>query len=275
MLLYNATRDKIHLINPFMKTIHFFIFFCFLLSLNLSCNDANDGSEESLAIEFELFDSIKSKDSNRLALAIKNGASVNGPLELLPEYSPLMLAASVGCSECSRILLESGSNVNYENSLNQTPLIVASYNGYLEIVKMLIDSGANFSKSKIWGMNSLLKASSQGHYDVTKYLIECGIDVNSKNNNGSTSLILAAEKSHNSIAKLLLNQGANINLRDDFGETALMKAAQNGNIEILQLLIKNGADTELKNKHGKTALGFAKHFKYDKAVKILSGTPGN
>jgi len=82
-----------------------------------------------------------------------------------------------------------------------TPLMCASSNGHTECAKLLLDSGADVNIKSNDGWTPLMWASSKGRTECVKLLLECGADTTIVDKDGKTASML----SHNSdITQLLL-----------------------------------------------------------------------
>jgi len=68
-----------------------------------------------------------------------------------------MLGANKGRTECVKLLLANGANVNATTSSGCTALMFAAEKGYPEIVDLLLSHSAlaNVSSSKVWGSTTI------------------------------------------------------------------------------------------------------------------------
>lgn len=57
----------------------------------------------------------------------------------------MSLAAGYGSFNCTKLLIERGSDINNRDEHNITPFIFACLNGQLEIVQLLFKSGAELN----------------------------------------------------------------------------------------------------------------------------------
>ncbi|KAH9491361.1 hypothetical protein Btru_031331 [Bulinus truncatus] len=157
-----------------------------------------------------------------------------------------------------------------EKSINSyTPLMIASMNGHSDAVKRLIDSGADVNAEDTNGRTSLFFAIHGGKMDIIQMIIQSHVDVNKSDNCGRTALMMASAKNYDGVVKLLIAEGADVNKFDANGSTALMIAAEKNYDVIVQILIDSGAEVNITDKEGRTALTIADEKNYDAIVKIL------
>lgn len=67
----------------------------------------------------------------------------------------LMVASYENRIDIVKILIEAGANIEARNYTNGTALLLASYNNRIEIVKMLIEAGADWNAINIHGRDFL------------------------------------------------------------------------------------------------------------------------
>ena len=86
----------------------------------------------------------------------------------------LIVAARLGRTEISRILIDKGADVNTKDSKGKTALMLASLNGYTSIVDLLIKNHANLNMTDNRGRTALLLAKKKGHTDIAEILQKAG-----------------------------------------------------------------------------------------------------
>ena len=152
--------------------------------------------------------------------------------------TPLMYAAAFGNAPQMKLLLESGADVNAQNTFHATALIWAA--GDAVKSRMLIEHGADVKVRTQQGRTPLMVAAQRnGNADLVRLLLEKGADVKTT---GDTTLIAAAQSGDVEIMRLLMESGANVNcISPLLGETPLHYAAASGNVEALRLLLAKGA----------------------------------
>ncbi|WP_227679792.1 ankyrin repeat domain-containing protein [Psychrobacter frigidicola] len=174
-------------------------------------------------------------------------------LNINSEDAPLMHAVQNNHSECAKILIENGANINFFSKVDGTfPLLRAAMKGSFESLKILIEEGAEINMPNGEdGVSSLTLAAQNNHKQCVEFMINNGAKVNHlPNQKGLFPLLQASLSGNYEVAKILIDHGANINLIDGTeGAFPLLLAAQGNNIEILKLLISRGAqvDNELSD----------------------------
>jgi ankyrin repeat protein len=151
-----------------------------------------------------------------------------------------------------RELLTTNFMINKEYEDNKTPLHIAASNGCIELTKLLIEKGAAINVKDKNGNTPLIYAT----FETGKILLKNGADVNIQNNSGHSALYVAADTKNQppDFIKLLLDYGADINIQDKMGKTPLMDACSEGPIENVKVLLERGADPNIRSIYGYTAL---------------------
>lgn len=136
----------------------------------------------------------------------------------------------------------------------------------IEKVKELINSGVDINYQDSRGDNALFIAIEINNNEIAKLLLHHGIDFNCKNRDGDTPLMMACEEENKELVKDLIDLGANIYERDRLGKTALFYAEE---YEILKLLVDNGAHIDTKDKQSKTCIFYANNLEHiDNLIKL-------
>ena len=171
---------------------------------------------------------------------IDAGADVNSYIDSDPVYIPiLIMAIEQGNAIITKILLDSGANVNAKVTVKEdvlkmsastsnstinkmtkmiqemdgkTPLVFAIAAGNIEIIKILINAGANVNAS-YGGLTPLMMSLSHNNPEIIKILVDAGADVNAKAKTediaGLTVLDIAKERLNNpEIIKILTDAKA-------------------------------------------------------------------
>ena len=86
--------------------------------------------------------------------------------------SKLFKAIKEGNETTTKLLLDSGADINKADNDGWTPLYIAAQNGYVEIVKLLLDSGADKDKADEDGRTPLFTAAGKGHDACVKLLLD-------------------------------------------------------------------------------------------------------
>jgi ankyrin repeat protein len=169
--------------------------------------------------------------------------------------TPLMFAARDGCTECGKMLVEAGADINLSDPENISPLMMAIMNTHYDLAAYLIKKGANPNKWDFWGRAPLYAA----------------VDMNTLPRGGRPDLPSLDETTALQVVQLLLDAGANPNMRLKMplpfrnigndrgldrmitaGTTPLLRAAKALDAPAIRALIAKGADLTLANAQGMT-----------------------
>jgi ankyrin repeat protein len=220
---------------------------------------------------------------------LKNGIKPS-PFNNNPQTAPLHYAAEKESVDIARLLIESGSEINIEDTVDnklRTPLHYAAHGRSTKLIQLLIDNGANVNAVDSDGKTPLHIASDGNNKDIraAQILIENGCDINRQDGDGYTPLHYAAneaEPKHWASAgkpeymKFLIENGADTKVKT-FGNmlSPLMITVRHGAIDNAKLLVKNGADLEAQDENGWTPLHHAVFYNYPEMVKVLlkAGSP--
>lgn len=187
----------------------------------------------------ELSDAVFKNDLSRVRAAIKKGADINGLDEL--GGTALGVAAIKGNLEIIKILLQAGADPNLSGDGDDSPPLQSLLRE--EVTRLLIEAGAEINWQDSDGITSLMiPAMNWGGLEQLKVLLEAGANPNIGDSKGKTALMYAVEYDYNlEKVKLLLQFGADVNAVDLQGNTPLKIARQQESTKIIQLLIESGA----------------------------------
>lgn len=181
----------------------------------------------------------------------------------------LIFAAKIGWLENIKSLIADGVNVNAVNEYGISALNNATIGNCTGTAKFLIESGADVNTEDSNGRTPLINAMRiKNNNLMISILIESGANVNAVGASGCSTLYTAVAYKNIKIVKMLVASGADINAVNMFGHTALHQATTNRNLGIIRLLIKSGADLYKKDIYGTTPLenlgkvDVNKYFKY-------------
>jgi len=120
-------------------------------------------------------------------------------------FTPLGIAAHFGKEDVVRLLLlhHANPNISSQNGYNTYPLHAALGINHDGITKMLIESGAEVNVLQYGGIAPIHLAAQHGNIDLIVILLEQGADVTLKTNTGQTASDLAADKGFTEIAGIL------------------------------------------------------------------------
>ncbi|KAL7783000.1 ankyrin repeat-containing domain protein [Trichoderma afarasin] len=139
------------------------------------------------------------------------------------DMTALHVAAVLGLTEATKLLLERGHDPDALDSYTYTPLSWASFYGHEAVAELLIIAGANLEvKDMKKERTPLIQAAAEGRDTVVKLLLEKGANINAQDHKGRTPLSFAAYGKHNTIVKLLHRSGGTINTGDGDGKFGLL-----------------------------------------------------
>ncbi|XP_068132525.1 LOW QUALITY PROTEIN: cortactin-binding protein 2 [Hyperolius riggenbachi] len=177
-----------------------------------------------------------------------------GPVLLGDRSTLLHQAAAQGNVTLLYMLLnEEGLDINNFCKDGYTALYSAAANGHTDCVKLLLTSGSQVDATVSNGFTALCAAAAQGHAKCAEVLLAYNADINYADG-GQTPLYLACENGHFEIAKLLLDFGADRGVTTNNGWTPVHAAANSGYSHCLKLLMYYGShcdtneEDDLKNK---------------------------
>ena len=229
---------------------------------------------------------------------LRAGASVKTPRrdgpQMIPIFSPLHIATTVGEPQVLDLLINAGASVNNPDSNGLPPLMTAATGtlaSHFECAKILVHAGAdvNFNRSHDYLTQTPLIGAVLNENKL-EFLIKAGCDVNVTGPDGKSALMTAAARGKVYCCQLLLNAGADVNAQDNIEcNTPLIYAATGGleflcfrlrhpfhlseaapgTTECLKLLLGAGADVNQPNQRGETALHAAAFGTNVECLKLL------
>ncbi|KAL5515199.1 hypothetical protein EMCRGX_G000331 [Ephydatia muelleri] len=146
------------------------------------------------------------------------------------------------------VVLWSGDEAQSTNEVPLTPLIWASRNGHTECVKVLLERGAEVNMQNEGFEQGLETLHTPVQYTVSIQVLSMSplicmsplstlTERHFNNGDGGTALMWASGWGHMECVKVLLDRGADVNMQDKNGWTALMKASKSGHMECVKVLL--------------------------------------
>jgi uncharacterized protein len=169
----------------------------------------------------------------------------------------LFAAASAGCDELIRGLLDRGVALEARDRFGRTALALAAKEGRASVAELLMDKGAAVDARAISGATPLFFAVEGDHSWIAKHLIAYDADVNVSGAGGLTPLMAAAFNGNLELVDLFLTKRADPDALDASGKAAILYSASRGFAPVVARLIEAGADVNRRYAHGLTALMWA------------------
>jgi hypothetical protein len=183
--------------------------------------------------------------------------------------NPLYYAALYGLGEVTRLLLDSGANVNAQGGLYGNALHAASAGGHEAVVRLLLDEGANVNAQGGPYGNALHAASAGGHEAVVRLLLDEGANVNAQDELYVNALHAASAGGHETVVRLLLDEGANVNAQGGPYGNAFLAASAGGHEAVVRMLIDKGADVNAQGGRYGNVLQAALLGDHEAVMKLL------
>lgn len=211
---------------------------------------------KELASAQKLFDAIEGGALNMLRSIAKSGGNLEVRDSLASaRQTPLIVAINAKRYEATRILVESGADVNAANVAGASPLMLAAQAGDTKVVNLLLQRDAAVERADNDGMGALAYAVFSNKPAVVRLLLKSGAPPSQKDKTGETPHHIASLLGRLPIIGALLVAGANVDAKDRGGNTPLMMGVARP--KVVSKLLGFGADVWIRNKQGKTALDLA------------------
>lgn len=110
-------------------------------------------------------------------------AQLEGEMLTRAKEIALSYAASTGCLQAAKILLDTGANPNLHNARQETPLMAATHApaNKEEMLNLLLDHGADINAANKYGTTALQLALGYRETSVIKLLLRRGADITAQN----------------------------------------------------------------------------------------------
>jgi len=181
-------------------------------------------------------------------------------------------------SECIKILLEAGAEMELFSLKGWVPLHYAMASGDLAGARVLLEGGANIEVQDPMGQTPLHRAAIAGKTECLRLLLQCerctADTVNIKDDMGRTVMHWACLHNRQDMVTMCIKRGVNIGIVDKSGRLAEELAAQKGHRELLKWL-NEGAFPKSENPHLMRAAAAVKRNhrerKADELIETLKG----
>ncbi|KAM4551593.1 ankyrin repeat and SOCS box protein 10 isoform 2-T2 [Odontesthes bonariensis] len=179
--------------------------------------------------------------------------------------TPLHITAGRGFTECLRLLLQRGANVDLAPG-GTTALHESCENCQPECTKLLLLHGANANAVSEDGLMPLHVCMSPESLECAKHLIQYGATINGRSlEEGDTPLHVAARNGLQDHVELYLRYGAAVDKQNDEGLTPLNAACSQPQelqdlgryFKVCQMLLGAGADVHTMDQDKHTPLHMA------------------
>ena len=184
-----------------------------------------------------------------LSMLSKCGENHLSPEDLVRSTSgdcrtPLHYAVERGHVECTRVLLEYGSDPKVMIGHQPQPIHLACLHGKLDIVKLMVEKcGESVLQSCDQQGRTTLHCSTTSicSKSLISYLVEKGISVNKVDSNGCTPLSNAIQHGSVDTVEGLLQHGGDPLVKDKKGYTALHRAVTSKRIETFKKILNTNS----------------------------------
>lgn len=195
-------------------------------------------------------------DSTSVSILLRYGAdaqasSFNG-------NSVLMYATYGGSTECLRLLLDAGADINHTcHSLVTAPMteILKDKTSVGVVLKVIILKAGAIEASRHQKFTPLYVAALTSQTDSLIYLVDCGATTDVTLWNCSTPLSVAISLNNHRAVEALIGTGLNLSLSSAFNPSYLMVVAVFGDERTIRIFIsaRPSIDVNLKDQQGRTA----------------------
>ena len=133
---------------------------------------------------------------------IVRGADIN--YANINAVTPLMVAAQWRRLDVVRFLLDNGADTTALDASNaRTALMHACLSGSTQCVRLLLQAGAQVNAKDSFGMTALMMAATTGELDMVRCLVRAGADICGQDEWGYTALDWAAKWKREAIVRYI------------------------------------------------------------------------
>ena len=216
-------------------------------------------------------------DVARMRELIHQGESPHARQQL-HQQTPLHFAVEADSTECVKVLLDAGSEVNAADARGETPVFYVRSAG---VLRLLVDAGADLNVISERGQYPFEYCAAYiRSLEVMEFWIDHGVALNHVPAfgwpavNAVCGMVDNGQQSDDderglALLDLLINAGADVSLHDQMGETALYCACINRHPRLAERLLDAGADPNQQNRSGDTPLHAAVFRKSESLVRML------
>lgn len=195
---------------------------------------------------------------NQDLLLVQNILSQCQNIDVMDEYvrCALHYAAKIGSGYMTKILIESGANVNQSDLFGLSALHIAVRHNHPQIVQLLCAKGAfdHYCDSLLY------LAAARGFYHVVKVLLDAGVDNHFIVKRSSLPLFESIKRGRIDTLRSLLIGGAPINQIFHNGWSPLTAAVYFNQEDCLKELLEGGVDIEQCDEKSQNGLDIARKF---------------
>ncbi|CAF1061852.1 unnamed protein product [Didymodactylos carnosus] len=186
-------------------------------------------------------------------------------------------ALSGNLSTLKELLTKARLPIDCRDKENSTALLLACARGHYDCSRFLIENGSDVNARRLTGSTALYFASSQRHTRIVELLLKNKSVVDMSTFDGATSLHVASEKGYDDVVKLLVDHNANVSAKMNDQTTALMLACQNGHLKVVQILIESNKEIDVvaQRLDGVTAFFCAVQHGHEDIIDYLLEKRGN
>lgn len=166
-----------------------------------------------------LIDEIRGGNMNpdRIREMISSGINIDALDDSPLHSSALHWSVRLNQLFIVNMLIDSGADVDIQDSLGRTPLHLSVESGSVSICSDLIRAGSLVDLRTIYGNTALGWSVIYNRAEIMRILLDSGADVDISGHRGYTALHWSAEYNRIGIAEELLSFGANPSISDKRG----------------------------------------------------------